>query len=66
MSFDPDLIQNYQDLAESRGWSVEQMADHLETADASLAAELRRQVAERTPEQSSTPKGRRQPSRSKG
>lgn len=45
MSFESDLIQNYVDLAASRDWTIEQMADDLEPRDKSLAAELRKHAA---------------------
>jgi hypothetical protein len=42
---DPGLIENYRGLASQRGWSMEQMADHVQASDPALAARLREQAA---------------------
>lgn len=39
------LIENYDELRNSRGWSWDQMADEVERVDPALAAELRKQDA---------------------
>lgn len=47
-TYQDQLIENYDELREQRGWSAEQMAEHLEPLDASLAAEYRsRHVTEK-------------------
>lgn len=56
MSYQDDLIANYEQLAAERDWSAEQMADHLEPLDKSLAAEFRSRAKV---ERSAPPKSRR-------
>lgn len=40
-TYQDDLIANYDELREQRGWSAAQMAEHLDPLDASLAAAYR-------------------------
>lgn len=65
--FDKELLENYDELRQSRGWSWEQMAGDLESRDASLAAELRkRHVEEKPAKRTEAPKGRRSAPKSEG
>jgi hypothetical protein len=71
-----DLIANYTTLAEQRGWSMEQMADHVQSGDPTLAAQLREQAdvprdsapQERSapPKQDASPKARKQTASAEG
>lgn len=60
--FDAEVVDNYRALAESRDWTLAEMADNVEAGDQRLAAHLRALHAEETPDdvapQAKAPKGR--------
>lgn len=63
MPHEDSIVANFAQLAKERGWSLAQMADHLEPMNPSLAADVR---AKHTPERSAAPKGRRSAGKSEG
>jgi hypothetical protein len=55
-----DLLGGYESLRADRDWSVDMMADNIETSDPALAAVYRERYASSQPaERKAAPKGRR-------
>lgn len=57
--FDAEIVDNYRARAESLGWSLDQMGDHVEAGDPVLAAHLRELAASEPGAEKAAPKGRR-------